>query len=68
MLFGRSLLATIVVVMTWPYVFSPEFTRWVFGDANISFWKMFLLMVLFGTLAKALLPTSWGRQQDFKPQ
>ncbi|MDE2142858.1 MAG: hypothetical protein KGJ84_10635 [Elusimicrobia bacterium] len=58
MLFGRSLLAAAVVVLLWPYVFSAEFTRFVFGADAAPFWKVFLLMVLIGTLAKALLPSS----------
>lgn len=62
MLFGRSLLAALVVSLLWPFVFSPEFTRWVFGAEHAPFWKLFLLMVLIGTLAKALLPTAWGRK------
>ena len=58
MLFGRSLLAAVVVVLLWPYVFSAEFTRFVFGAEAAPFWKVFLLMVIIGTLAKALLPAS----------
>ena len=58
MLFGRSLLAAAVVVLLWPYVFSAEFTRWVFGADTAPFWKLFLLMVILGTLARALRPTS----------
>jgi hypothetical protein len=62
MLFGRSLLAAIAVYVLWPYVFSPAFTQWVFGADHAPFWKLFLLMVLIGTLAKMLLPRSWGRK------
>jgi len=58
MLFGRALLAAAVVVLLWPYVFSAEFTRWVFGADSAPFWKVFLLMVILGTLARALRPTS----------
>ena len=61
MLFGRSLLAAVAVYAIWPFVFAPEFTRWVFGADHAPFWKLFLLMVLIGTLAKALLPTG-GRK------
>jgi hypothetical protein len=59
MLFGRSLLSAAVVVLLWPYVFSAEFTRWVFGADHAPFWKLFLLMVILGTLAKTLRPTAW---------
>ena len=62
MLFGRSLLAAVAVDVMWPYVFSPAFTQWVFGAEDAPFWKLFLLMVLLGMLAKALLPTKWGRE------
>jgi hypothetical protein len=62
MLFGRSLLAAVVVYLVWPYVFSAPFTQWVFGADHVPFWKLFLLMVLIGTLAKTLLPRSWGRK------
>lgn len=62
MLFGRSLLAAVVVVVLWPFVFSPEFTLWVFGAESAPFWKVFLLMVILGTLAKTLRPTAWGRR------
>ena len=60
MLFGRSLLAALVVVALWPHVFTPEFTRWMFGADTAPFWKMFLLMLILGTLAKALRPTARG--------
>jgi hypothetical protein len=62
MLFGRALLAALVVVLLWPFVFSPQFTQWVFGADRAPFWKVFLLMVLLGTLAKALRPTAWTRK------
>ena len=62
MLFGRSLLAALVVVALWPHVFSPEFTRWVFGADSAPFWKLFLLVVILGTLAKALRPAAWDRK------
>ena len=62
MLFGRSLLAAAVVVLLWPYIFSAEFTRWVFGADVAPFWKVFLLMVILGTLAKTLRPTAWRRK------
>ena len=61
-LFGRALVATLFVVVLWPHVFNPEFTRWVFGSGNAPVWKVFLLMVLIGALAKALRPTAGGRK------
>ena len=62
MLFGRSLLAAAVVVLLWPFIFSAEFTRWVFGADAAQFWKVFLLMLILGTLAKTLRPTAWRRR------
>ena len=64
MLFGRSLLAAAVIVLLWPYVFSGEFTRWVFGTETASFWKVFLLTVILGTLSKTLLPGRWSRKSE----
>ena len=55
MLFGRSLLSAAVVVVLWPFIFSPDFTQWVFGSVNAPFWKLFLLMVIVGTLGRTLL-------------
>ena len=55
MLFGRSLLAAAVVTLLWPFIFSPEFTLWVFGSQAAPFWKLFLLMVIVGTLGRTLL-------------
>ncbi|MBI4371933.1 MAG: hypothetical protein HY552_06525 [Elusimicrobia bacterium] len=63
MLFWRALLAAAVTAILWPHVFSREFTLWVFGAERAPFWKMFLLMALLGTLAKALRPTSWERRR-----
>jgi hypothetical protein len=62
MLFGRALLSALVVVLAWPFVFSPEFTRWVFGANKAPFWKIFLLLVLVSALAKALRPAAWDRR------
>jgi hypothetical protein len=62
MLFGRALLAAAVIYFVWPYVFSPTFTQWVFAADHAPFWKLFLLTVLAGMLAKAVLPASWGRK------
>ncbi|HBL15919.1 MAG TPA: hypothetical protein DD417_03920 [Elusimicrobia bacterium] len=46
LLFGRALLMAGLLTVMWPIVFSPEFTRWVFGAAALSFWKALLLCVL----------------------
>ena len=62
MLFGRSLLAALAAYLLWPFVFSPAFSQWMFGADRAPFWKLFLLMVLAGALAKMLLPRSWSRK------
>jgi hypothetical protein len=54
MLFGRSLLAAAVVVLVWPYIFSAEFTRWVFGADSAPFWKVFLLIAVLSALTRTM--------------
>ena len=61
MLFGKALLAALLVKFLWPAVFSVEFTRWVFGSEAVPFYKVFLLMILGSVVAKMLRPTKWGR-------
>ncbi|MBI4061960.1 MAG: hypothetical protein HY403_11060 [Elusimicrobia bacterium] len=61
MLFGKALLAAALVDLLWPAVFSAEFTQIVFGTRSVPFWKVFLLMVLGGVVAKMLRPAAWGR-------
>ncbi|MDE2039621.1 MAG: hypothetical protein KGO96_05940 [Elusimicrobia bacterium] len=52
--FGSTLLAAGLVWATWPLVFSPAFTAWVFGNPQPVFWKLFLLFLVAGTAAKLL--------------
>ncbi len=52
--FGTTLLAAGLVVLAWPLVFTPEFTQWVFGASRAPFWKLFLLFLVAGTVAKLL--------------
>jgi hypothetical protein len=61
MLFGKALAATLLVKILWPFVFSNEFTRWVFGSESVPFWKVFLLLAAGSVVAKMLRPASWGR-------
>ena len=61
MLFGKALLASVLVWALWPSVFSAELTQVVFGSHTVPFWKVFLLMVLGSVVAKMLRPTAWGR-------
>jgi len=61
MLFGKALLAAALVTVLWPFVFSAEFTRWVFGYESVPFWKVFLLLAAGSVVAKMLRPAAWGR-------
>ncbi len=61
MLFGKALLAALLVKFLWPAVFSAEFTQIVFGTYSVPFWKIFLLMILGSVVAKMLRPAAWGR-------
>ena len=61
MLFGKALLASLLVWALWPVVFGQEFTLVVFGTQSVPFWKVFLLMILGSVVAKMLRPTTWGR-------
>jgi hypothetical protein len=61
MLFGKALLAALLVKFLWPALFSTEFTQIVFGTQTVPFWKVFLLMILGSVVAKMLRPAAWGR-------
>ena len=61
MLFGKALLAAVLVTVLWPAVFSAEFTQIVFGTHSVPFWKVFLLLASGSVVAKMLWPSSWGR-------
>ena len=61
MLFGKALVAAVLIKLLWPFVFSAEFTRWVFGAESVPFWKVFLLLAVGSVVAKMLRPASWGR-------
>ena len=52
--FGKTLLSAAVVWLAWPLVFTPAFTEWVFGAPRPIFWKLFLLFVVAGAVAKLL--------------
>jgi hypothetical protein len=52
--FGTTLLAAALVALTWPLIFSADFTNWVFGAARAPFWKLFLLFLVAGTVSKLL--------------
>ncbi|MFI5361335.1 MAG: hypothetical protein ACHQ49_05140 [Elusimicrobiota bacterium] len=60
MLFGKALVAALIVKLLWPLVFGPEFTQMVFGSQSVPFWKMFLLLASASVIAKMLWPSSWG--------
>jgi hypothetical protein len=62
MLFGKALVAALIVKLLWPLVFGPEFTQFVFGSQTVPFIKVFLLLAAGSVVAKMLRPTSWGRR------
>jgi hypothetical protein len=62
MLFGKALVAALIVKLLWPMIFCPEFTQMVFGSQTVPFWKIFLLLAAGSVVAKMLWPASWGRR------
>jgi hypothetical protein len=52
--FGTTLLASALVALAWPRLFSPEFTQWVFGTPSVEFWKLFVIFLLLGAVTKLL--------------
>jgi hypothetical protein len=62
MLFGKALVAALIVKLLWPVIFGPEFTQMVFGSQSVPFWKVFLLLAAGSVVAKMLWPASWGRR------
>jgi hypothetical protein len=62
MLFGRALVAALIVKLLWPLVFGPELTQIIFDSQTVPFWKIFLLLVAGSVIAKMLWPASWGRR------
>jgi hypothetical protein len=62
MLFGKALVAALIVKLLWPVIFGPEFTQMVFGSQSVPFWKVFLLLAAGSVIAKMLWPASWGRR------
>ncbi len=62
-LFGKALVAAVLVVLLWPLVFSPAFTQFVFGSTSVPFFKVFLLLAAASIVAKMLWPQTWGRRR-----
>ena len=52
--FGKAILLSALVSWLWPRIFSPDFTKVVFGTERISFWKILLLFILAGVLFSML--------------
>lgn len=48
MLFGKLLVISAALTLTWPWIFSPEFTLWVFGTPTVPFWKVVALSSIAG--------------------
>lgn len=51
-LFGRTLLAALLVTLAWPWVFSPLFTAWVFGAERVVFWKILILFLIVDIIVR----------------
>ena len=58
LLFAKTLVAAAATTLLWPLVFSPQFTQWVFGAEQVSFWKLFLLFLAAGTIVKMFRPST----------
>jgi hypothetical protein len=56
LLFAKTLVAAAAATLLWPLVFSSQFTAWVFGSEQVSFWKLFLLFLAAGTILKMFRP------------
>ena len=52
--FGKAILLSAAVSWLWPRIFSPDFTKVVFGTERVSFWKILLLVVLVGVVVSLL--------------
>ncbi|MFA6004470.1 MAG: hypothetical protein WC881_10420 [Elusimicrobiota bacterium] len=51
-LFGRTLLASLLVTLAWPWVFSSQFTAWVFGAERVVFWKILTLFLIVDVIVR----------------
>ena len=61
-LFGTTLAAAAAVALLWPWVFTPEFTQWVFGEPRAPFWKLFVLFLAAGAVVRIFRRQSWQRR------
>ena len=62
-LFGRSVVAALITFLVWPWLFSPEFTAWVFGAQRVIFWKILLLFLAVDVIARLFLRRNlWPRR------
>ena len=61
-LFGTTLAAAALAALVWPWIFSPEFTQWVFGEPKVSFWKLFLLSLAAGAVVRLFRRQLWQRR------
>lgn len=61
-LFGRAFIVAVTITLLWPVVFSPAFTRWVFGPQGLPFWKALLIVLVAGTFFNSLRRKSWQKK------
>ncbi|OGR81837.1 MAG: hypothetical protein A3J74_06120 [Elusimicrobia bacterium RIFCSPHIGHO2_02_FULL_57_9] len=60
-LFGRTLAAALLATLVWPFIFSPQFTQWVFGSERAEFRKLFLLFLALVIILKLFRPLDMRR-------
>jgi len=62
-LFGKPLLAALLVTLLWPWIFSRPFTAWAFGTEHVVFWKVLLLFVAVDVIVRLFVGRKlWPRR------
>ena len=60
---AAPLAAAALLSAAWPALFTPEFTRWVFGAETLPFWKAFVIALAVSEALKAFRGgSSWPRR------
>ncbi|MBI5630236.1 MAG: hypothetical protein HY921_05075 [Elusimicrobia bacterium] len=59
--FSTTLASAALLWVVWPQIFSPQFTAWLFGSEQVSFWKLFLIFLALGTIVRLFRPIAKGR-------
>lgn len=61
-LFGKTLLAAIILTLAWPWLFSPRLTAWVFGTEHVVFWKVLLLFLTCNAVVRLFRRELWPKK------